>query len=194
LLDAQGASSRMVVHLMAQAAETRPALAAMLSRPGVFLDVGTGVGWLAIEAARVWPALGVVAIDIWEPSLAQARRNIAAAGLEGRIELRAQDVAALPDRSDFSLAWVPLPFFKAAALPAVLAQVRETLMPGAWVICGMETMPEEPLARALSVLRLVRGGGEISVPTDVVPLLTVAGFDAVEIVPAGVLTFVLGRR
>src|SRR5215468_2246643 len=38
LLEAQGSASRMVVHLIARAAETRPALAALLSRPGAFLD------------------------------------------------------------------------------------------------------------------------------------------------------------
>jgi len=193
LLEAQGGGSRMVPHLIAAAAETRPELAALLGRPGAFLDVGTGVGWLAIEAARVWPALRVVAIDIWEPALARARRNVAASGLEGRIEVRAQDVAALPERAVFALAWVPVPFFRAAALAAVLARVRAALAPGAWVVCGLETPPEEPLARALSVLRLVRGGGEISMPAEVASQLTAAGFAAVEIVPAGPLTFVLGR-
>jgi hypothetical protein len=39
-----------------------------------------------------------------------------------------------------------------------------------------------------------RAGGEISAPADLVPLLTAAGFDAVEIAPAGALTFVLSQR
>jgi precorrin-6B methylase 2 len=193
LLEAQGGASRLVVHLIATAAEARPELAAALRRPGAFLDVGTGVGWLAIEAARVWPALRVVAIDIWEPALAHARRNVAASGLEGSIEVRTQDVAALPDRAAFSLAWLPVPFFTAAALAGALARLRETLVPGAWIVCGLETLPEERVARALSILRTVRGGGEISMPADVVSQLTAAGFAAVETVPAGPLTFVLGR-
>jgi tRNA1(Val) A37 N6-methylase TrmN6 len=117
----------MVVHRIAAAATTRPELAALLGRPGAFLDVGTGVGWLAIEAARVWPALRVVAIDIWEPALARARRNVAASGLEGRIEVRAQDVTARPERAAFALAWVPAPFFR-AALAGALARVREALV------------------------------------------------------------------
>jgi threonine dehydrogenase-like Zn-dependent dehydrogenase len=151
------------------------------------------VGWLAIEAARIWPTLRVVAIDIWEPALAHARRNVAASGLEGRIEVRAQDVTALPERAAFALAWVPAPFFRAAALAGALARVREALVPGAWVVCGLETPPEEPLARALSVLRTVRGGGEVSVPADVASYLTAAGFSGVEIAPTGLLTLVLGR-
>ena len=64
LLEAQGAMSRAVVHMIAAAAATRPALAATLDRPGNFLDVGMGVGRLAIEAARTWPKLQVVGIAV----------------------------------------------------------------------------------------------------------------------------------
>ena len=38
-----------------------------------FLDVGTGVGLLALSATSVWPSTTVVGIDIWEPSLERAR-------------------------------------------------------------------------------------------------------------------------
>ncbi len=46
----------------------RPDIDSALRQSGSFLDVGTGVGWLAIEAARTRPALRVVGIDLWEPS------------------------------------------------------------------------------------------------------------------------------
>ena len=46
------------------------------------LDIGTGVGLLAVSAARVWPECAVTGIDVWEPSLELARRNVTAAGLE----------------------------------------------------------------------------------------------------------------
>src|SRR5262245_25886092 len=69
-----------IVHRIDAIAALRPALHQMLTSPGAFLDIGTGVGWLAIEAAQVWPALKVIGIDIWEPSLQLARANIAAAG------------------------------------------------------------------------------------------------------------------
>jgi precorrin-6B methylase 2 len=154
------------------AAETRPELAALLNRTGSFLDVDTGVGWLAIEAARVWPALRVVAIDVREPALARARHNVVASGLEARIEVRTQDAMELADRRAFSVAWVPAPFFTAAALARVLARVRTALTPDGWVVCGLETLPQEPLARALSVLRTIRGGDEISEPAEAASSLT----------------------
>ena len=49
--------------------------------------VGTGVGWLAIEAARSWPALRVVGIDSWEPALILARKNLAQSGVVERVEV-----------------------------------------------------------------------------------------------------------
>ena len=76
----------------------------MLERPGTFLDVGTGVGRLAIEAARTWPALRVVGIDIWQPALTAARRNVADARLEDRVEVRSQNMLDLSDRASFTLA------------------------------------------------------------------------------------------
>ena len=112
LLEAQGTMSRGVISAIAAAAAARPQLAAVLDHPGAFLDVGTGVGRLAIEAARTWPALRVVGIDIWQPALTAARRNVADAGLEGRIEVRSQNVLDLSDQASFTLAWVPVPFFQ----------------------------------------------------------------------------------
>ena len=156
LLEAQGTMSRGVISAIAAAAAARPELAAVLERPGAFLDVGTGVGRLAIEAARTWPALHVVGIDIWEPALTAARRNVADARLEGRVEVRSQNVLDLSDRASFTLAWVPVPFFQVEALAALLPRARDALVPGGWIVCGMELLPDEPVARTLSMLRTIR--------------------------------------
>jgi hypothetical protein len=53
----------------------------LASPDGAFLDVGVGVAGLAIAMARLWPALGVVGVDPWPPSLALARENVERAGL-----------------------------------------------------------------------------------------------------------------
>jgi hypothetical protein len=71
---------------------------------------GTGVGWLAIEAAHVWPALRVVGIDQWEPALALARENLGKSGVAERVEIRLQCVEDLEETARFSLAWLPGPF------------------------------------------------------------------------------------
>ena len=69
-----------------------------------FLDVGTGVGALAIAMARRWPSLLVVGVDPWMPAIALGRGNVRKAGLADRIELRAQGGEALSEEGRFDLA------------------------------------------------------------------------------------------
>lgn len=64
VLQSQGQASRLVVRGIEALAARLPELGTMLRQPGAFLDVGTGVGLLAIEAAHSWPALNVVGIGI----------------------------------------------------------------------------------------------------------------------------------
>ena len=65
ILTGWGRGSAMVPGLLAAAA---PQFTEVRS----FLDVGTGVGLLAIAAARTWPAAAVTGIDVWEPALEMA--------------------------------------------------------------------------------------------------------------------------
>jgi SAM-dependent methyltransferase len=76
VLESQGQVSRLIVRGIDMLATQRPDISATLRQPGAFLDVGTGVGWLAIEAARTWPALRVVGIDSWDPALTLAQKNL----------------------------------------------------------------------------------------------------------------------
>ena len=194
LLEAQGVMSRSVVPMIAAAAASRPDLTATISGPGPFLDVGTGVGWIAIEAARAWPAMRVVGIDIHGPALEGARRNVALAGLSERVEIRHQDALALDERASYALAWVPAPFFSDAALAEALAKVREALVPGGWLVCGLEAPPADAAARTLAALRLVRGGGSLRTPDQVVAAASAGGLVDIETVPSGPLALILARR
>jgi hypothetical protein len=63
ILESQGQASGLIVRAIDRLAAKRPDIGITLQQPGVFLDIGTGVGWLAIEAARTWPSLRVVGID-----------------------------------------------------------------------------------------------------------------------------------
>src|SRR5581483_3834748 len=69
ILQVQGQASRLVVRGIEALAVRRPSLRRTLDAPGRFLDIGSGVGWLAIEAARSWPGYRVVGIDPWPPAL-----------------------------------------------------------------------------------------------------------------------------
>ena len=95
MLRALGQASRQNVRSIVTLANDRPRLAASLA--GRFLDVGTGVGAMAPEAAELCPSLQVVGLDIWEPSLALARANVAASPHAARVEIRAQNVTQLDE-------------------------------------------------------------------------------------------------
>ena len=95
VLQALGQASRQNVRSIVTLANDRPRLAASLA--GRFLDVGTGVGAMAPEAAELCPSLQVVGLDIWEPSLALARANVAASPHAARVEIRAQNVTQLDE-------------------------------------------------------------------------------------------------
>jgi ubiquinone/menaquinone biosynthesis C-methylase UbiE len=69
---------------------------------GRVLDLGTGTAQIPIELCRREPNANCVAVDLAAEMLALAKRNVAAAGLDDRIELRLADGKRLPfDDSEF---------------------------------------------------------------------------------------------
>jgi SAM-dependent methyltransferase len=195
VLQAMGQASRRVVHAIKELASQRPRLRATLERPGVLLDIGTGVGWFAIEAARTWPALDVVGLDIWEPALALARKNCADIGLKHRIAFRHQDVRQLDDRNAFSLVWLPGPFIPREIVESALVRTRDALSPGGWIVFGLYAPAPDPLGEALNNLRIVRGGGHPWSAAEVETRLSSLGFEHVEaFAPGPPILFVVGQR
>ena len=89
--------------------------------PRRILDLCTGSGCLAIQAALQWADSAVVASDISADALALARENIADYGLEQQIELRQADLfSGFPpdERFDLILCNPPyVPAQKVGALP-----------------------------------------------------------------------------
>jgi precorrin-6B methylase 2 len=176
-------------------AAQRPALNEALRRLGAFLDVGTGGGWLAIEAARSWPALRVIGIDPWEPALLLARKNLAQSGVAERVELRAQSVELLQEEAAYTVAWLPGPFIAAEIADRVLDRVHHALVPGGWLIFGFNPPLPTPLAEAVASLRIVRSGGHPWTSREVQEKLRANGFEQIEVYsPAPPILFVVGRR
>lgn len=191
ILDGWGRGSAMVPPAIASAVPE-------LSEVRSFLDVGTGVGLLAVAAATVWPNAAIVGIDTWEPSLKRARDNVAGAGLQDRITLRSQDVAALDDVDTYDLAWVPTFFVTESALPAAVSRLLRAARPGGWVALGRFMAPPDPLAATTAMLRTIRGGGCDISAEHATSLLKNAGYTSVHAVPpkpgAMPLEFVMGQR
>ena len=181
ILQSQGQVSRLAVHRFEAMGAQRPELRKILQRPGAFLDVGTGVSWIAIEAARRWPALRVVGIDPWEPALTLARKNLAESGLIERVEFRRQRVEQLEETATFTLAWVPGPFIAAEVVDRALERVRCALAPGGLLIFGTYQVPSTPIEQALARLRIVRYGGHPWTSEEVEEKLGAAGFEQIEV-------------
>ena len=124
-----------------------------------FLDVGTGVGLLAIAAARTWPAATITGIDIWEPALQIATENVKAAGLADRVTVRRQDVTSVDETDSYDCAWFPTLFVSEPVLDAAVPRLARSLRPGGWLVLGRMAPPPDPVAQATSALRTIRGGG-----------------------------------
>jgi protein-L-isoaspartate O-methyltransferase len=148
-----------------------------------FLDVGTGVGWLAVAAARMWPNATIVGVDTWEPALERARANVAGAGLAERVELRKQDVTELDDTDRFDLTWVPSFFIRPDVLPTAFTRILTATGRRGSIVVGHFDPPPDPLAWATQKLRTLRDGGALAGEDELINLLTDAGWAEVRALP-----------
>jgi 2-polyprenyl-3-methyl-5-hydroxy-6-metoxy-1,4-benzoquinol methylase len=176
ILDGWGRGSTMVPTLLAAAHSDLQGVRA-------FLDVGTGVGLLAVAATSIWPNATVVGIDMWDPSLERARANVAHADLTERITLRKQDVTAVDDVDAFDLVWVPTFFLQEPVLAQALPALVRATRPGGWIALGRFVTPTDPLELATNALQTIRGGGFDLEAKRGVELLEQAGCASCQVVP-----------
>lgn len=190
LLRAQGSASAAVARLIAEAG--------LGSSDARILDVGTGVGGLAIAFCTTFPKATVVGIDPWEPALAIARESVAAAGLEDRITLLPDPIQDFEDSDGFDLVWLPSFFIPQGALDEAIARIFTVTRPGGTVVVGTPYAAEDdPVAAAADDLVTVRSGGSVLRSEDATARLGRAGFaDAQEVERTwdAPLRLVAGRR
>ena len=184
VLQGIGRLSMAIAPVFALAAGRLPGLAdALGASSAAFLDVGTGTGWLAIATARTFPTARVVGIDVFEPALALARRNIDAEGLADRVTVRTVDVTALDETDAYDAVWLPLPFLPRAIVPQAIDRAVRALRFGGWLLPGTFAGPDDPLARLLVDLRIVRSGGHPWAVEELVDMLTAAGLGDAQEMP-----------
>jgi SAM-dependent methyltransferase len=189
VLDGYGRASAVIPSVLGSA----PEFADVTS----FLDVGTGVGLLAVGAANRWPAATVVGIDVWEPSLERARTNVLEAGLDDRITLRNQDVTALDDVDAYDCVWVPTFFLPEDVLTDALKRIVSALRPGGWVVLGRTRPLPDPLAESTYALRTIRSGGATLDTEQALHLLQGAGYSSIHaLAPSGPIPieFIIGQK
>jgi 2-polyprenyl-3-methyl-5-hydroxy-6-metoxy-1,4-benzoquinol methylase len=167
IIQGQGASSVIVAQLIAGAGIGR--------HDARILDIGTGVGALAVAFCRAFPGSTVVGIDTWELSLELARQNVAAAGLGSRITLRRTSIEVFEDDGGFDLVWMPVIFLSRAILHDAVVRAVAAMRPGAQIVLGRYAGSDDPLLGALGDLRTIRSGGTVLNPSDTRALLEGAG-------------------
>jgi predicted O-methyltransferase YrrM len=125
-----------------------------------------------------------VGLDPHEPALAEARRNVAKAGLTDRIELRSTGVEALDEDSAFDLANVPIMFLPPGVAERGLQAVWKALRPGGWVLVQVVAMPGDGRVPAVTRLLCALWGSDPTVPDRVVEMLNEAGYVDTAILPS----------
>lgn len=103
---------------------------------GIFLDVGTGTGWIAIGIAQKNPHCRVVAVDLSDTMLRVAKNNAEAEGVAHRIEFMIADAKRLP--------------FADNSFHSVFSH-------------NMLHHLAEPLGMVHEIARVVRGGGAVNI-------------------------------
>jgi SAM-dependent methyltransferase len=195
---AQGRASAQGAAMMARFVfPGLPGLLDALGRPGVrMLDVGTGVGALAVAYAELFPALTVVGIDVLARVLALARGTLAGHPSGERVVLREQDVATLDEPDTYAVAWLPAPFVPPGPLRAGADRLRAALVPGGWLILGHGRFTGDPLDDAVSRFKTVAYGGTALDDAEAATLLRDAGLEDVRTVPTppGAPALTVGRR
>ncbi|MGH2385528.1 MAG: class I SAM-dependent methyltransferase [Candidatus Limnocylindria bacterium] len=168
--------------------------------PARIADVGCGEGWSTIALSRAYPGARVVGIDLDGPSIDSARRNAADADLDGDVEFRHGDAAALDDGPYDAAIIIEAVHDMANPVP-VLRSIREALVPGGSLIVVDERVAETFSAPGDDLERFMYGWsittclpdgrsrspsvatGTVMRPSTLRSYATEAGFGEVEILP-----------
>ena len=178
-----------------------PEVDEFLRAGGRVADIGCGMGWSSIGIASGYPAARVDGFDVDVPSVEQARRNAAEAGVEGRVRFEVTDVGGLAAAGEYDLVTA---FECVHDLPdpvAVLTAMRGMVRPGGTVLVVDERVAETFTAPGDEIERLMYGysltcclpdslstrpsvgTGTVMRPATLEAYARAAGFDAVEVLP-----------
>jgi ubiquinone/menaquinone biosynthesis C-methylase UbiE len=160
------------------------------------LDVGCGPGRLAIVAGTVaGPAGETSAIDPAPEMIELARRKAARTGVRVRFEVGVIEALPYPaDHFDVVLSSLMLHHLPDEVKRRGLAEIHRVLKPGGRVVAvDFGATPRAGIGHLLCVLGLRKGWDHAERVRD---MFGDAGFDAVEIGPAGhrAMAFVRGRK
>ena len=205
LHEGQGAFTRpLFLSLLAQ--EWLPSVPEIHERllvdpPARVADVACGIGWSSIGIARGYPSVTVDGIDLDEPSIALAQRNLVGSGVEDRVRFTVRDAADPQLSGRFDLVTIFEALHDMSYPVQVLRACRGMLAEGGAVLVGDErtgdafSAPAEDLERlyyGFSVLHCLpvgmvgdgaAGTGTVMRSSTVETYARDAGFTSFEVAP-----------
>lgn len=136
--------------------EQLPESAAALDSGALVADVGCGHGWASIGIATAYPDATVHGYDVDEPSVAEAREHVEAAGHEDRVTVYADTIASA-EADSYALVVVAEMLHDVPEPVEVLAGCRRALAPDGVVFVADMRVAETYAAPADVVERMMYG-------------------------------------
>jgi len=160
LRDGQAAGNRPQFHnLLGSWLEAIPDVhdRLMADPPARIADLACGAGWSSIAIARAYPNAVVEGIDLDDPAIAQARRNLAETDVADRVRFHARDAAEPALQGAFDLVTIFEAVHDMSQPVTVLAAARGLLAPGGTMLVVDERVAERFTAPGDDVERLMYG-------------------------------------
>ncbi len=130
----------------------------VLSRSGARIaDVGCGGGWSTLALAGAYPTATVVGIDVDQPSLDQAKKAAAEAGLSRRVSFQLAGAETLQPEEEFDAVFAFECVHDMPRPVEVLAAIRSAVRPDGLVVVMDEAVEDEFTAPAGDVDQLMYG-------------------------------------
>jgi cyclopropane-fatty-acyl-phospholipid synthase len=152
-------------------------------RPGMrLLDVGCGWGSMALHAA-LEHGVEVVGVTISEEQATLARKRVADAGLDGRVDIRVQDYRDVDDGPFDAISSIGMAeHVGAERFREYAAHLHELLRPGGRLLNHqIARRPGPPGEGSLFIQAYVFPDGELSPIGDTVAALELAGFEVRDV-------------
>ena len=133
-----------------------PQTSAKLRADARIADVGCGTGQALIALARAFPSITATGYDAHPPSVEQARRATAEAGLANRVSYQVLDAAAgLPDSFDVITTFDVV--HDAVDPLGLLRSIRDALRPGGSYLCLEINCSDQATANTGPIAALLYG-------------------------------------
>ena len=125
--------------------------------PGRIADIGSGAGWSSIAIAQHYPLVHVDGIDIDEPSVQLARKNLLGSGVEDRVRFDIRDAGDPDLQGKYDLVTVFEALHDLSQPVEVLKKMRTLLAPGGAVAVIDERVAEKFHAPGDEIERMMYG-------------------------------------